>query len=106
MAVDQSVSFGALLREHRRRTGLSQRGLAERAGLSVTTVRDLEQGRTRQPQPPSVRALATALGLDEHAAAALRDAAVVQEAAAVRPAAAEEQGLLRLDVLGPLTLRR
>jgi DNA-binding SARP family transcriptional activator/Tfp pilus assembly protein PilF/DNA-binding XRE family transcriptional regulator len=105
MAVDRWVSFGALLRGHRRRVGLSQRELAERAGLSLTTVRDLEQGRTRRPQPPSVRALSTALGLDEHAATALRDTAAAEDPAAVRPAA-EEHGLVRLDVLGPLALRR
>jgi transcriptional regulator with XRE-family HTH domain len=79
------VSFGALLRGHRRWVGLSQRELAERAGLSVTTVRDLEQGRTRQPQLPSVRALSTALGLNKDAASALRDAAVVEDTAWVRP---------------------
>jgi DNA-binding SARP family transcriptional activator/transcriptional regulator with XRE-family HTH domain/Tfp pilus assembly protein PilF len=106
MAADRGASFGALLRRHRRRVGLSQRELAERAGLSVTTVRYLEQGRTRQPQPPTVRALTTALGLHENAAAALHDAAVVEDETGMQPAAAEEHGLVRLDVLGPLTLRR
>lgn len=105
MAVDRSVSFGALLRGYRRRVGLSQRELAERAGLSVAAVRDLEQGRTRQPQPASVRALATALGVDEDEAVVLLGAAVVEDVARVR-SAAEEPGLLRVDVLGPLTLRR
>src|SRR4051794_34211023 len=106
MAVGHWSSFGPLLREHRRRLGFSQRELAERAGLSASTVRDLEQGRTGQPLPPSVRALATALRLDEHQAAALRAAAVAQAPPAERPPAAEQQGVLRLDVLGPLTLRR
>jgi DNA-binding SARP family transcriptional activator/tetratricopeptide (TPR) repeat protein/DNA-binding XRE family transcriptional regulator len=104
MADEGSRTFGAQLRAYRRRVGLSQRELAERAGLGVTTVRDLEQGRTRQPQPPSVRALAAALGLDGHEAAALREAAVAEEPE--QAAAAEEQGAVRVGLLGPLTLRR
>jgi DNA-binding SARP family transcriptional activator/tetratricopeptide (TPR) repeat protein/DNA-binding XRE family transcriptional regulator len=102
MAVDRWLSFGALLRGQRRRVGLSQRELAERAGLSVATVRDLEQGRTQHPQSSSLRALAAALRLDEEHAAALHDAAMAEEP----PPAASEQGLVRLEVLGPLTLRR
>jgi DNA-binding SARP family transcriptional activator/DNA-binding XRE family transcriptional regulator len=104
MAVDRWVLFGALLRGHRRRVGLSQRELAERAGLSLTTVRDLEQGRTRQPQPPSLRALAAALGLGEDDVAALHDS--VAGSAPMRAPGHDKQGFLRLDVLGPLTLRR
>ncbi|MFG1809241.1 tetratricopeptide repeat protein [Streptomyces sp. NPDC049040] len=106
MANEGLMSFGAQLRGHRRRVGLSQRELAERAGLGVTTVRDLEQGRTRQPQPPSVRALATALGLDGPEAAALRHAAVAEEAVREHAEAAEQQGMVRVGLLGPLTLRR
>ncbi|NUP42763.1 MAG: helix-turn-helix domain-containing protein, partial [Streptomyces sp.] len=106
MADERSTSFGAQLRGYRRRAGLNQRELAERAGLGVTTVRDLEQGRTRQPQPPSVRALATALGLDGREAAALHDAAVVEEPAREYAADAEQQGMVRIGLLGPLTLHR
>lgn len=56
--------FGLRLRARRRLTGLSQEELAERSGLSVRTVRNLECGRTRRPNPNSVRRLAGALGLD------------------------------------------
>jgi DNA-binding SARP family transcriptional activator/tetratricopeptide (TPR) repeat protein/DNA-binding XRE family transcriptional regulator len=106
MAMDRAVSLAVLLQGHRRRARLSQRELAERAGLSLTTIRDLEQGRTRQPQPPSLRALATALGLDEDHTAALHDAAVVRETACLPPATTQRHGLVRLGLLGPLTLRR
>jgi DNA-binding SARP family transcriptional activator/tetratricopeptide (TPR) repeat protein len=42
---------------------MTQRELASKTGLSVGAVRDLEQGRTRFPQPASLAALAGALGL-------------------------------------------
>ena len=106
MAVDRGASFAALLRQQRRRVGLGQQELAGRAGLSVATVRDLEQGRSRRPEPASVRALVTALGLGEDEAAALRDTAIAEDVGSARVAAAQEQGVVRLDVLGPLVLRR
>ncbi|MGW5351913.1 tetratricopeptide repeat protein [Streptomyces sp. NPDC004031] len=106
MADEPVVSFGVQVRGYRRRAGLSQRELAERAGLGVTTVRDLEQGRTRQPQPPSVRALAAALGLDGPEAAALRRAAVPEEPVREDAAAAGQRGGVRVGLLGPLALWR
>lgn len=41
--------FCSTLRERRERVGLSQRTLAERAGLDVSTIRYIEQGRTKKP---------------------------------------------------------
>lgn len=61
---DGDGSFGALLRARRLSAGLSQEGLAERSGLSVRAIRELERGRTRRPYPDSVHRLAEALGLD------------------------------------------
>jgi transcriptional regulator with XRE-family HTH domain len=58
-----AASFGGLLRGHRERALLSQEQLAERAGLSVRTIRELEAGRVRRPRGTSVRLLAQALGL-------------------------------------------
>ncbi|GAA2989037.1 hypothetical protein GCM10017559_06200 [Streptosporangium longisporum] len=55
--------FAQLLRTHRGRVRLTQEELAERARLSVRTLRDLERGRTRYPHRTSVRRLATALEL-------------------------------------------
>jgi DNA-binding XRE family transcriptional regulator len=52
------VSFGGLLRAHRERALLSQEQLAERAGLSARTIRELEAGRVRRPRGTSVRLLA------------------------------------------------
>jgi len=60
------VSFGELLRRHRRRAGLSQENLSERIGMSVTGIRNLESGRTRTPRASTVRMLAEAFALAGH----------------------------------------
>jgi transcriptional regulator with XRE-family HTH domain len=53
--------FGARLKEHRRRAGLTQQALARAAHLSVSAVARLEQG--GRPAPATVTALAGALGV-------------------------------------------
>jgi tetratricopeptide (TPR) repeat protein len=55
--------FGELLRRHRAQAGLTQEQLAERSGLSVRTIADMERGRTRRPYQRSVLLLADALQL-------------------------------------------
>ena len=67
-----SAPFGAHLRRHRRAAGLTQAELAERAGLSVRGISDLERGARRAPYQETVARLADALGLaDEERAAFL-----------------------------------
>src|ERR1700753_3212830 len=58
---------GEWLRQQRTAAGLTQEDLAERSGVSVRTIADLERGRTRKPYPSSLRALVRALGLPETA---------------------------------------
>jgi tetratricopeptide (TPR) repeat protein len=58
---------GEWLRQQRVASGLTQEDLAERSGVSVRAIADLERGRTRKPYPSSVRALVRALGLPEAA---------------------------------------
>src|ERR1700761_9203856 len=58
---------GEWLREQRVAAGLTQEDLAERSGISVRAIADLERGRTRRPSPSSVRAVVRALGLSEEA---------------------------------------
>ena len=67
----QGESFGAQLRRHREAAGLTQEQLAERAGLTVNGVSQLERGERRRPYPHTVQALAAALGLSEPERAAL-----------------------------------
>jgi transcriptional regulator with XRE-family HTH domain len=55
--------FGQLVREHRRRLGLSQEDLAERSGISVSGIGKLESGRVAAPRPSTVRLLADVFGL-------------------------------------------
>lgn len=56
-------SFGQRLRELRDAAGLTQKGLAEKAGVALRTVSSLEQG-LYDATFPTVLALAAALGVD------------------------------------------
>jgi predicted ATPase/DNA-binding XRE family transcriptional regulator len=60
-----TVTFGSLLKQHRRTAWLTQEELAEKSGLSVRTVRGLERGEGHRPRPDTVGLLARALGLSE-----------------------------------------
>jgi len=57
------AAFGARLSACRRSAELSQGELAERSGLSIRAISNLERGLTRWPHPESVRRLADALQL-------------------------------------------
>ncbi|HEX4831520.1 MAG TPA: tetratricopeptide repeat protein [Trebonia sp.] len=58
---------GAWLKRQRKAAGLTQEDLAERSGVSVRAIADLERGRTRKPYPSSLRAIVRALGLPDAA---------------------------------------
>ena len=94
------------IRAYRSAAGLTQRQLADAAGISIGVVRDLEQGITARLRRKSADALIRALGLDarntrEFALALLSDA---------RPSfltVGPDRGAgLRISVLGPLTAWR
>jgi len=57
-------SFGELLRQRRLAGGLTQEGLAERAGVSAKAISDLERDPDRTPRLDTVGLLADALDLD------------------------------------------
>jgi DNA-binding SARP family transcriptional activator/tetratricopeptide (TPR) repeat protein len=73
---------GAAIRRRRLAAGLTQQELADASGVSVRTVRDIEQGRVDRPRAASVRRLVEALD----------------------PGSATVG--LRVDVLGPLSVTR
>jgi DNA-binding SARP family transcriptional activator/transcriptional regulator with XRE-family HTH domain len=112
-----AARFGILLRAHRRAAGLTQQQLADLAEVSVATLRDLEQGRTRHPRPGPAARLAAALGLDASQTGQLPQtaqarAARVQQAAAVAHhwqraarSTVTSDGMW-LQVLGPLAAWR
>ena len=58
-------SLGSWLRQQREAAGLTQEELAERSGLNVRTIGNLECDRTLKPYPRSVLRLMGALGLTE-----------------------------------------
>ena len=69
------LRLGELVRRHRTAATLSQEQLAERAGLSVRAISDLERGAHRAPRLETVRMLADALALSNTDRAALLAAA-------------------------------
>jgi transcriptional regulator with XRE-family HTH domain len=66
--VDKEATFGELLRICRDEARLTQEALAQRAGLSVRAIRNLEGGRTLRPHHETVGLLVGALGLEGAAA--------------------------------------
>lgn len=63
MDTPQALTFGTLLKRHRRAAGLTQEELAERAELSVEAISALERGVSRAPHRDTVGLLADALGM-------------------------------------------
>lgn len=84
MIVEQPETFATLLRRARRAAGLTQEALAERSGLSVRGIQDLERGMTH-PLRDTVARFDRALGL------AGADRAAFARAGAPRPPAQERQ---------------
>src|SRR6185312_4291800 len=62
-AADAHEGFGELVRSRRVAAGLTQEELAERSGLSVRTIRDIERARTARPYRRSMDLLAGVLDL-------------------------------------------
>ena len=65
MDVNRRSPFGMTLRQFREAAGLSQEELAERAGLSLRGISDLERGLRTTPRLETVRMIADGLGLNE-----------------------------------------
>src|SRR5207249_2964907 len=78
-----AAAFAALLRMYRRRALLTQEDLASRSGVSVRTIRKLENGSGR-PRYSSVRLLAGALGLTDQEYESMTGVFGVEEAGSGR----------------------
>jgi tetratricopeptide (TPR) repeat protein/transcriptional regulator with XRE-family HTH domain len=59
-----ALTLGDLLRQSRTAAGLTLEELAERSGLSVRAISDMERGRTVRPRRSTVEILSRVLGLD------------------------------------------
>src|SRR5215831_19134691 len=68
---DADTSFGELLRYYRRLAELTQEELAERSGLSVRSISDLERGGAHVPRRATLNFIARALDLDDASRGAL-----------------------------------
>jgi transcriptional regulator with XRE-family HTH domain len=68
-------SLARQLRRLRQRAALSQEELAARAGVSVSTIRALEEAQRRRSHPHTLVALADALGLSNNERAGLLELA-------------------------------
>lgn len=90
--------FGPRLRQLRESRSLTQGALARAAGLSVASIRDLEQGRTRRPRAASLRALADALSLSAEETAGFAEA--------FTPAREADGAMVSIGVLGPTVVVR
>lgn len=90
--------FGPRLRQLRESRSLTQGALARAAGVSVASIRDLEQGRTRRPRAASLRALAEALDLSAEETARFAEA--------ITPAREADGAAVSIAVLGPTVVVR
>ncbi|MBV9327271.1 MAG: tetratricopeptide repeat protein [Chloroflexi bacterium] len=98
---DQGPPFAEQLRGFRLRAGLTQEGLAEKAGLATGGVAALERGVRRAPYASTLKALSDALGLsaEEHSRfvwAARRPAVSGAQTPPARPGASLQPGQPRL----------
>ena len=75
MSQSDGSAFGAWLRRHRMAAGLTQEELAERSGLSVRAISDMERGRTSRPRRDTLRQITDALELSNAEREALANAA-------------------------------
>jgi len=88
------VELGKLLRRYRLATGRTQEDLADKAGLSLRALSDLERGVRSAPHPDSIRRLANALGLQGDDRVALMSA-ITEPGGAETPGAHTENSSRR-----------
>src|SRR5262245_50374499 len=80
-----TTAFGTQLRRFREAAGLTQEQLAQRAGLTVNSIRLLERGQRRLPYSQTISKLAGALGLSTAEITTWRDTFGEPEPVPARP---------------------
>ena len=85
MGASGAPTFGEALRIYRTAAALSQEELADRPGLSLRAVSDLERGARRAPRLETVRLLAEALSLAPAALAEFAAARTAEQPAPRQP---------------------
>ncbi len=98
----EPVEFGELLRRGRADARMTQRVLAEKAGVSVRALSDLERGIRRSPYLQTLTRLLDALGLNETNRASLEATAL--RLAALRSAQPIQSAMARANVRMPVQL--
>jgi transcriptional regulator with XRE-family HTH domain len=99
MASASRAPIGSLIRQCRQAAGLTQEGLAERAGLSVRGLSNLERGLNSVPRRDTPERLIAALDLSAAERALLRAAAQPAQGAAP-PGAMPAAGVSRVPLVG------
>lgn len=86
--------LGEFIRSRRRGAGLTQEELAERCGLGVRTISDIERGRVVRPRRRSLELLSGALGLAAPTLEELRQVSLADsgEASQLAPVVADRTG--------------
>ncbi len=101
------TGIGLLVQSHRRRVGLTQHDLAQRSGISVRALRDIELAQVARPRLDSLRRLASALDLTDAQTEEFFRAARLDSPDAPRQREAPDSDRRpRVDVLGPLQATR
>jgi DNA-binding SARP family transcriptional activator len=95
--------LGHIIRHQRFEAGLSQRDLADAAGVSIGVIRDLEQGLTSRPRAVTLYRLASVIGLDTLPSGSAL--AMSAQGPQRRPPAADS-GAVQVQILGPVTVLR
>jgi DNA-binding SARP family transcriptional activator/DNA-binding XRE family transcriptional regulator len=101
-----AARLGAVISQGRRRAGLTQEELADRAGVSVGAVRDLEQGRTARPRRATAEKVSLVLGLDLDQVAGVGSGPAGDRRGPGPAGRAEVSAGVRVGVLGPLAVWR
>ena len=101
-----TVGFGEYLRGLRKGAGLSQRELAERAGIDFTYLSKIENARVEPPAETTLRALARALAADPEELLARARKMPPDQKRLVAQGSAEKALLLRRIAQTPMTEER